>query len=117
MTYIIDGFYSLTTQDDFEEGEIGKSQLNDYPVKLSHRHEAGLIQAIMDHFDVEREAISLNACEDAGRVDIERHETIDGIQIKQDDKEYHYWKKGQRKLYSVIYTGSLQSVKDEEWSQ
>lgn len=71
-------------------------------------------QNIMRGFDVARDNVILNACEEPGRVDIMKHETAEDDSPT--DAERKLFEQGKCDLYLVTYTGHLQTLQDAEWT-
>ena len=46
--------------------------------------------------------IELDACDDVGRIDIQRYEDVDGMYATEPD--FALWKKGERRLWLATYT-------------
>lgn len=108
--YEIDDFHGHVTEDHFEDGEIGTSQLKEYSVVLSHATIAGLLEQVTSEFDTKIEDIELDACEDIGRIDVQVMEDADGMIIRVGEPIYRRWVNGEARLYSVTYSGTLRKV-------
>lgn len=109
-TFEIAGFHGIATQDDYKLGEIGTSQLTVYPITLSNSTLKNLLHDIAQHFSTEVKYLELDACGDIGRIDINMYQNGNGDIITANDAEYKEWLKGDKRLYSVTYTGTLRKV-------
>lgn len=110
ITYEIDDFFGIATEDNFENGEIGKGQLKDYKIVLSASTIEGLLVKVAQEFDTAPEHLLLDSCDEDGRIDIQVHETAEGWIVNQVDPLYKKWVKGQARLWSVTYSGTLRKV-------
>lgn len=105
-TYHIPHFFAHSEEDNFEQGCIGPANSYTYEQSFDASSEQHLLELIMVHFDVERDALELNACEEDGRIDVARMECEDGTKAYESD--IAAWKAGNKKLFYTVYTGQLE---------
>lgn len=104
--YHIPTFCAFSEEDNYERGCEGGGSSYVYDHSFDAASEEALIGFVCNHFDVERDAIELNACEEDGRIDIARMEDANGCNASQ--SEIESWKKGKTRLWHVVYTGQLE---------
>lgn len=103
MTYAIQSFHKFAEQDDFERGcLIGTGRDSSFSLSLKGKTLAELVQQIAAFFGIEAEAVTLNACEEAGRIDAELTENDDGHPAT--PAELASWKAGRLRLWAATYT-------------
>jgi hypothetical protein len=105
-TYCIPYLYVYSEEDNYENGCVhksGKDSLLSYG--FEHKTQSELVKALCGYLEVKPEEIDLNACDEAGRVDISRLENNAGH--KASEAEIEQWKQGLCRLFNVTYTGYL----------
>ena len=93
----------FTEQDIFNEGCIPETaQGHEVDMTFSNETTEGIIEEMRDFFDVDDDALQLDACDETGRIDIALMETDESEQASKIDIEQ--WKQGKKRLWSSIYT-------------
>lgn len=99
----------FTEQDIYETGcqpETGYTTTVDIDFKGNSAKE--VIDKIKDFFNVDDNAIELDACDENGRIDVSVMETDESNQASSRDIEA--WKRGGKRLWSSSYTFYVQEV-------
>ena len=112
MAYEINGFHKMAELDNWEEGvqfEYGYSTWIDCHISADTVSE--LQSKIIVFLDVDAGAITLDACEEAGRIDVQKTENADGYSPTASETEY--WKAGIIGLYCVTYSCYVEKVTRE----
>lgn len=91
-------------RDDYEQGCVADSRnVSDcYLFMLKGDTPEQFIAEVCEHFGVPVEEAELNACEDDGRIDVSRMETIGGEVPTEDEREQ--WMRGKLELWYMTYT-------------
>jgi|SRR5688572_5244189 len=105
--YKIDGLLKFSEEDSFEEGCIGPGSLSEVDILWTGSNPLEVIQKVMDFLGVDKEAVSLNSCDEVGRVDFSLLENGDGYQLYDFPSQVDDWKAGKIKAYDVCYTGQV----------
>jgi hypothetical protein len=95
-------------EDSFEEGCIASYRSDGYSFKIEAETPEALYTKIMAQFDVDRDSLDINACEEAGRIDVQRTEDAEGNQASATQIEQ--WKRGELKLYLADYSVYVEEV-------
>lgn len=109
--YLVRGFNKTAQVDDFEHGCIGDE--NHYDTGSSHNWTSdtvdGVVKELMDFLCIEdKDAVELDACDEIGRIDIQRTENAEGYEPSK--SEIEEWKKGKLKMWLCDYTFHLESI-------
>lgn len=105
--YHIPHFIAFTEQDIYNDGcQPDTCRSYTYEQSIDAGSEQALIDAICKHFDVEQDALKLNACGEEGRIDIARMEDSDGCKATESD--IAAWKEGKKDLLYTVYSGQLE---------
>ena len=99
-------------EDNFENGEIGKSQMSEFEEEFIGDTAEEVVQKLIDYFDTKRKYVDLNSCDENGRIDISILENADGY--KSSLREEELWKKDRLKLWSVTYSFIIRKVEEKE---
>lgn len=93
-----------TELDTYEDGCIGGKDSRDtaYDVSFSSNSLPDLLQMVADHVGVSMKDVELDACEEPGRMDLCRTETVDGGEPS--ESEIALWREGKFDLYCATYT-------------
>ena len=71
-----------------------------------------LMIKIMEYFDVPKEYLELNSCEENGRIDIALLEDRESYKATEDQRRL--WKSGRLKLYYAVYSFQVSKTTKEE---
>lgn len=109
--YEVRGYSKLVTEDSYEHGEIGKSsEMGDDRMNVSAPTQEALIKKLMEVAGVnDLSAVTINAAEEQGRVDIQSLENSNLYPAS--ENEIARWKKGEMKLWSAYYMFNVEVVK------
>lgn len=114
MTYKIDGFLKHTEQDDYVEGcDPATSQMSEIALSFEGSTKKEILDKIVEFFGVDRKIIELDACEEAGRIDISFME--DNNSFRADEAALNIWRAGKLDLWLVTYTGHLERTDTVAW--
>lgn len=114
MTYKITNFLKHAEKDDYIEGcDPATSRVDTLFYKFEAENKLELINKLMEYFGVDRKAIKLDACEEAGRIDIQLME--DRNCFRADEAALNIWRRGKLELWLVTYSGYLERVHPEAW--
>jgi hypothetical protein len=108
-------FEKMVEEDSYEEGCLPNTCKSfEYNVTLRGDTLQELIKEIVDHFDIRKDYILFNSCDEIGRVDIQTSEDVRGNQVEVEEwSGYDAWKQGTRKLYACTYFGNIHLVSKE----
>lgn len=111
-TYETGKALKFAEQDVFNEGCLPNTG-SSYEVDLTFEADtlAELLEKIKDFYDVGTDDLSLDSCDEEGRLDIQVMETEDGG--KASEREFALWEQGQTKLYLACYTYQVDKVTRE----
>jgi len=113
LSYEVDGWMKDAEVDMFEEGcQPGTGACVCGSERFAADTVAGLIDKLVEFCDVEKSAVSLDACDDPGRVDIQALETAEGVTAGPMDIQR--WKQGTAKLWLASYMFTIQKVTRED---
>ena len=99
--YIVNNLLKFSQEYDYQNGCVeGTAIDNLINITFTCETLAGLLEALKSFAGCDD--ILLNSCEETGRVDLQRHETIKGNKATGND--YAVWKRGKKKLFHVTYT-------------
>ena len=99
--YIANNILKFSEEDDYQNGCVaGTATDNFINITFTCETLAGLLEALKSFTGCDD--IHLNSCEERGRVDLQRYETIEGNKATGND--YAVWKRGKKKLFHVTYT-------------
>ncbi len=114
MTYAIKGFSCFTEEDIFNDGCQPNSgtHWDESTFHLTSDTIRGLLDKVKKYFDVEEDALELDACEELGRLDVSRMEDKDGCNASAG--ELDSWKAGNTRLWLADYI--MHVVKQESLS-
>lgn len=101
--YRADGFFKMSEEDIYSEGCIPNSGscFASHEIFRSHKLES-LLKTITNYVGADMEDVEVNACDEAGRVDICVMENESGYKATM--KEIEAWKEGKTRLWDTIYT-------------
>jgi hypothetical protein len=99
----------MAEEDSWEHGcVIGTESSSNYDETFEADSLDKLLVQLKDHFDVTMDAILLDSCDEAGRIDIQRIET--GDSDVPSAVELCAWKQGKLKLWAATYTYYVEVV-------
>ena len=106
----IQGFLKLSEEDSYDEGCDPKTcqMYEDTHVNFQAETEVELLAKVKEFFSVEDNAIVVNSCGDAGRIDIQTMEDGEGNNPSKADMSA--WKRGKKTLYACIYSLNAEKV-------
>lgn len=106
--YECNGFLKMAQRDNFEKGCYGASHDSwvDFPIKRKTLTE--IIDVIIGVIGCEREAITINACDEIGRIDAQVTENDQGLQPT--SREWEQFKRGAIDLWMCDYSFSFDEV-------
>ena len=113
MKYQIKGFLKFVELDNYKDGCDPDSSSSSF-VSLSFEAETveALIKQAAEFFNVTKDGIDRNACDEPGRVDFCLTETEDtSVPSRQEIKD---WKNGKTDLYYCVYSGIVEKVETVE---
>lgn len=106
-------FTGYVEEDIFDDGcQPDSGFCKDLDMEFSAETLPELVAAICDWFEVDEDAIELDACETPGRIDVAVMETEEFTASEQDIAR---WKKGKQRLWYVVYTGFLIQQTEVSW--
>mgnify|MGYP000850386816 CR=1 FL=1 len=98
--YIVNGIEKVWEEDDYVNGCIGKQHYTEIDVSFKAADLKSLLDKLQGFTGCD--GVLLNSCEEQGRVDLQRHETVNGVAASESDMQL--WRDGKKKLYAVTYT-------------
>ena len=115
--FYVDYFIKNAELDNYEEGVSIRPEdgyYTDYGLKIIGDDIPELIEMIKHHFNVNTNAITLDTCDEIGRLDIQLMENEDAEEPS--EAQYEAFKRGECKLWAVTYTTYLkQDSGDISW--
>lgn len=110
--YIIDSFLKHAEQDDWEQGCLPETaQVSDCDIVLKADTIEALVTRCMCFVGCNNPSqVILNACGEAGRIDIQVYESSEGLPCT--PHHLDLWRDGEATVWLVTYTGYLQEVRD-----
>lgn len=105
----VNGFIKHSEEDNYENGcELrGASFFGDD--RFTAETEAELLKQLMDFVGVtDKSCVTVNACGEAGRIDIQRMENADGLEPS--DREFEAFKTGDCRLWLCDYSFYAEKV-------
>ncbi len=111
--YQIDGFLKMSEQDIYNDG-CQPDTSNTYWIDhlIQNCSLDGLIDGIKSFTDAENDDLSLNSCDEIGRIDAQVMETSGGI--KANDRDFDLWKQGKIDLYLVTYSCQVKLINETD---
>lgn len=101
--------FVFSEEDSFENGCLSNTQQSwIYDVDFKADTVKELLQKIKEHFEVDDQDISLNSCDELGRIDIQKLKNKRGYFLT--PSEIEEWKKGKIQAWSVCYTYTIYEV-------
>jgi hypothetical protein len=101
--FVIKGFSGYTEEDVFNDGcQLGTGRTYSYDIAFQNETLRGLIEDLKEHFSVNDDALLIDACEEEGRIDIQRMEDAYGCVAS--NSELELWRKGEFNLYLADYS-------------
>lgn len=110
-TYEVQGLHKLAEPDNFEHGCHGQTVATWIDVRFSAATVPELVEKLRDFLDVHPDAVTLDACEEPGRVDLQLLENDAGERPSRE--ELAEWQADKRDLWAATYTGYAQRVTRE----
>lgn len=109
MAYEINGWSKYVQRDNWRDGCHGAASCYGGNERFSGDTALDAVEAFCDFIgaDIDNDA-ELNACEEAGRVDVSIMENADGYAAT--DYEIQKWKNGEIELWYAVYTGYVEFV-------
>lgn len=104
------GYIKHSEIDNFKNGcdpSTAQTSFNTY-LQFSAESAPELIERMREYFGVDQEAITLDACDEIGRVDIQLHEDTEGMIAS--NWEIERWKEGLTILRLASYSFMVQEV-------
>ena len=109
MYYEIHGGMKYIEQDIFETGcELGTGSGYYVDLRFSSETIRGLLRSVAEFFDVEPDAMLIDACDEEGRLDVQLYENDEGM--KATLSELKEWKEGKRRLWLADYSFRVEQV-------
>ena len=109
--FIVRGFFKQADEDVWNDGcQLGTGMCfeSGHPTWSSETLE-GIVKELMDFLCVEdKDAVLLDACEEIGRIDIQRTENAEGYDPS--ENEIEKWKKGECKMWLADYSFRLEKI-------
>lgn len=103
------GWVSLSQEDHFQNGCIGKTQMNGGHETFTGPTIEKLIEQIASFVDQDNfKNITLDACEEAGRLEISVYQCEDGSSASED--EVQQWREGKLRLWLADYSFNILST-------
>ena len=114
MPYRIARFLKHSEQDDYVEGcDPATSQTTPYDFSITGDTKQDILDKIIEYFGVDHKAITMDACEEVGRVDISLMQ--DRNCFRADEAALNIWRSGKLDLWQVTYSGYLERTEPESW--
>jgi hypothetical protein len=110
-TYEINGFLKYAERDNWENGCLGGGQEFWIDMRLSDSSISGLKNKILSFIGAPDDAMDCDACEEAGRIDIQKTENDDGLDPS--SREEAAFKAGEIDLWAATYTCHVERVTRE----
>ena len=104
----ISGFHKIAELDNFEEGCIEGINDSYFDMHISAQDVPALVKQIISFIGAEDDSVSLDSCEEVGRIDIQKTENAEGNDPTA--RELSDWKAGRINLYAVTYTCYVEEV-------
>ncbi len=115
--YVVKGFIAHSDIDNFEEGcliEGGKTMFGN---SSEHTYKSdtlsGLIDILCKEFKAEPDAVSLNACDELGRLDIQVNQREPFVCAKPSANTMEEWKNGNINLWLTDYSFQVERIVTE----
>lgn len=108
-TYEVDGFLKHAEEDLFEEGCVGRSSEYYGDMSFSADSIDALVNELRGFFNIcDADCISLDSCDEPGRIDLFRDECDDTSEPSKEHLEL--WKQGKARLWYCTYTFNVERV-------
>lgn len=108
MAYESKGCLKIAELDHFVNGCHGKAQTMWIDVRASGETLDDVKTAVRDFCMCGEDALEINACDEAGRIDAQVTENADGNPPS--ESELEQWKAGELELYAVTYSFQFEQV-------
>lgn len=108
MTYESKGCLKIAELDHFENGCTGQAQTTWIDVRASGETLDEVKTAVRDFCMCDEDALEINACDEAGRIDAQVTENAEGYPPS--DFELAQWREGELELYAVTYSFQFEQV-------
>ncbi len=114
MSLTVTGFLKHTEVDSFEHGcDPSTAKMSSFDMRITAETVAELRKRIADSLCCKPDEVTLNACDEPGRIDVEITETAAGFPAT--PMELGLWKKGRRKLWAATYSCQVQHTTPAGW--
>jgi len=108
--YQINDFFKSAEVDDYEDGcQLEGGTCCHLDIRMSAATLPMLIEQVRQFFGADSDCITLDACEEIGRLDVNRME--DGNGDPASSEQIELWKKREQKLWYVTYTAYVYECK------
>lgn len=107
--YCINGVMKYVEQDDFDKGCIGNNSECSISINLRSATIEDLLKQFASFFGVEVKDLSLDVCDEIGRIEAQLQENDDGNEPSQ--AQLHAWKQGEGRMWAATYTGYVYECK------
>lgn len=109
MMLQINGFLKHAERDIYDQGcAFDDGFSSDVSISFTAPDWPSLKAHVLSFFDAIEDSMEINACDEDGRIDIQRMEDADGLAPT--ERQIDQWKRGELDLWTVTYTGYVQSV-------
>jgi len=104
--------FKESTVDDYEHGESSRER-QVVPIDIQFKGDTvkEVVKEIKEFHCVSDDYLLIEPCGETGRVDVMIMEDRDGIKMEKGDRNYQQWVKGEKTLWSAIYTYYVQEVR------
>lgn len=116
IKYVVKGFIAHSQKDNWENGCIGQTQtqfVNGRDWECSSSTLQSLLAALCDEFSAPMESVSLDACEELGRLDIQVNQLKPFECAKLSNKSLEKWKRGEIDVWLTDYTFHVIRIEEE----
>ena len=110
MEYLAQATIAFSEEDEYLNGCIlGTSR--DYYLEEEFKADnlGNLLQFITEYYNVTKENLTLNSCDEIGRLDLTRMETKP-FGPKANEESLKLWREGKKKLYYTVYSFRISRI-------
>lgn len=94
--------FCYRAKDSYKDGEEINGASSSFSLSLTGKDANEYIVDLLNYFDAQPDALLINACGEAGRIDLQRMENAEGSPASSADLQN--WRDGKLDLWSAIYS-------------